>query len=80
MNKHSTINVKKRIDPATVDPATNSTIGRESLAGPLVLVTTLGSIGDGVDGSAEIVEKKMEMINIHSKPWKSVKVKEEQHT
>lgn len=39
------------MDPTTVNPAINRTIGLLSLVGPLGLVTTLGSIGDGVDGS-----------------------------
>lgn len=45
------MNVRKRIEPATVEPAINKTIGLVSLAGSVVLATTLGSIGDGVDGS-----------------------------
>lgn len=57
INKHSTINVTKRIEPATVEPAINKTIGLVSLAGSVVLATTLGSIGDGVDGSENKIKR-----------------------
>lgn len=58
------MNVRNSMDPATVDPATNNTIGFVSFVGPFWVNTTLGWIGDCVDGSGGETKKK-KMIHIH---------------
>lgn len=52
MKKHRKMDVRSKINPAPTKPATSKTYGFGGFAALLLVVMTLGSIGDGVEGSA----------------------------
>lgn len=53
MKKHKKADVSSNINPVPMTQTTNKMYGLLALAALLLGVTTLGSIGDGVDGSTE---------------------------